>query len=60
MITLSIEEKNGYINFNLGGIDMMTKGEKAVILSILQSMNNDFTIEETEIILERKNDKRNK
>jgi hypothetical protein len=45
MITLTIEEQNGDVNFKIDGMDTATEAENEVILSILQSINNDFQIE---------------
>jgi hypothetical protein len=47
MITLTIEDQNGDVNFKIDGMDTATEAENKVILSILQSINNDFTIEKT-------------
>ncbi|OCG77344.1 hypothetical protein A9G42_05415 [Gilliamella sp. Nev6-6] len=54
MISLIIEEQDGDVNFKIDGMNTATEAENEVILSILQSMNNDFTIEKTEITLEQK------
>jgi hypothetical protein len=60
MITLTIEDQNGDVNFKIDGMDTATEAENKVILSILQSINNDFTIEKTGVTLEQKNGTRNK
>jgi hypothetical protein len=60
MICLTIEEQNGDVNFKIDGMNTATEAENGVILSILQSINNDFTIEKTGVTLEQKNGTRNK
>lgn len=55
MISLTIEEQDGDIHFRMNDINRATNAEKEVILSILQSMNNDFEIDEAEITMEQEN-----
>lgn len=55
MISLTIEEQDGDIRFRMDDINRATNAEKEVILSILQSMKNDFEIDEAEITMEQEN-----